>query len=157
MIKIKAFTLGELLVVLVVSSIAITISFLALENVQKQLKSIQSIFETQQQINHLERSITTDLNLFIGVYNATKNNIVFKDGNKVILYQISKDHILRNRDTIALSPKKLTFYLNGKQVADGAIDALEFSFSKTYAQGGFFSYKIKDAAHYMNKNTRNGL
>ena len=71
MIKIKAFTLGELLVVLVVSSIAITISFLALENVQKQLKSIQSIFETQQQINHLERSITTDLNLFIGVYNAT--------------------------------------------------------------------------------------
>ena len=109
--------------------IAITISFLALENVQKQLKSIQSIFETQQQINHLERSITTDLNLFIGVYNATKNNIVFKDGNKVILYQISKDHILRNRDTIALSPKKLTFYLNGKQVTDGAIDALEFSFS----------------------------
>ena len=124
---------------------------------QKQLKSIQSIFETQQQINHLERSITTDLNLFIGVYNATKNNIVFKDGNKVILYQISKDHILRNRDTIALSTKKLTFYLNGKQVTDGAIDALEFSFSKTYAQGGFFSYKIKDAAHYMNKNSTNGL
>ena len=75
----------------------------------------------------------------------------------MILYQISKDHILRNRDTIALSPKKLTFYLNGKQVTDGAIDALEFSFSKTYAQGGFFSYKIKDAAHYMNKNSTNGL
>lgn len=155
--KIKAFTLGELLVVLVVSSIAITISFLALENVQKQLKSIQDIFETQQQINHLERSITTDLNLFIAVYNASKNNIVFKDGNKTIQYQIRKDYILRNKDTIALSPKEITCYLNGIQVKNGTIDALEFSFSKTYSQNGFFSYKIKDAAYYMNKNTKNGF
>tara|TARA_B100000780_G_C21125721_1_gene456736 strand:+ start:5645 stop:6118 length:474 start_codon:yes stop_codon:yes gene_type:complete len=155
--KIKAFTLGELLVVLVVSSIAITISFLALENVQKQLKSIQGVFETQQQINHLERSITTDLNRYTAVYNASKNNIVFKDGNKTIQYQIRKDYILRNKDTIALSPKEITCYLNGKQVKNGTIDALEFSFSKTYSQNGFFSYKIKDAAHYMNKNNTNGF
>ena len=149
--------MGELLVVLVVSSIAITISFLALENVQKQLKSIQDVFETQQQINHLEKSITTDLNRFTAVYHASKNNIVFKDGNKTIQYQIRKDYILRNKDTIGLSTKELTFYLNGIQVTNGVIDALDFSFSKTYAQSGFFSYKIKDAAHYMNKNSTNGL
>jgi hypothetical protein len=155
--KIKAFTLGELLVVLVVSSIAITISFLALENVQKQLKNIQHVFETQQHINHLEKSITTDLNRFIAVYHAAKNTLVFKDANKAIQYQIDKEYILRNKDTILLSVKELTFYLDGKQVTNGAIDALEFSFSETYSQGGFFSYKIKDAAHYMNKNSTNGF
>ena len=155
--KMKAFTLGELLVVLVVSSIAITISFLALENVQKQLKSIQHVFKTQQQINHLEKSITTDLNRFIAVYHAAKNTLVFKDANKAIQYQIGKEYILRNNDTIVLSVKELTFYLNGKQVANGVVDALEFSFSETYSQGSFFSYKIKDAAHYMNKNSTNGF
>ncbi|MBL4604158.1 MAG: type II secretion system protein, partial [Flavobacteriaceae bacterium] len=48
--KVHSFTLSELLVVLVISSIAVTISFLALNNVQKQIRNINLVFEKQQKI-----------------------------------------------------------------------------------------------------------
>ena len=69
-----SFTLSELLVVLVISSIAITISFLALNSVQKQIQNINVVFEKQQKINNLERAINTDLNRFRGTYNSQKKN-----------------------------------------------------------------------------------
>ena len=42
--KIQAFTLGELLVVMVISSIVVTVSFMALGNIQRQVKSVNETF-----------------------------------------------------------------------------------------------------------------
>ena len=59
--KINAFTLGELLIVMVISSLVISLSFLALNNIQRQMRSVQATFKKQQKILTLERMLTTDL------------------------------------------------------------------------------------------------
>lgn len=149
--KTNAFTLSELLVVLVISGIVVSISLFALENVQKQLKSLYAVFEIQQTMNRLERIMIRDLNSFDARYHAEEKALVFRNSQETIVYQIKDTYILRNKDSIQLSPKKIRFYLDGKEVRSGVIDALEFSFVNTYTQTSFFGYKIKDAAHYINK------
>ena len=59
--KINAFTLGELLIVMVISSLVVSLSFLALNNIQRQMRSVQATFKKQQKILTLERMLTTDL------------------------------------------------------------------------------------------------
>ena len=75
--KIQAFTLGELLVVLVISSIVVTLAFLMLSNVRRQVKSINNTFDTQQKVIKLERLLMLDLNTRNASYDSQKKRIVF--------------------------------------------------------------------------------
>lgn len=136
--------------VLVISSIAVTLSFLALRNVQKQIKSINTVFEKQQKMNSLERIINADLNRFIGTYDQKNNQLTFASFNDTIHYNFKENHLFRNLDSIALKIKKTSFFLDGIEVTSGIIDAIEFSFENTYTQNGLFVYKRKDASHYIN-------
>lgn len=149
--KIQAFTLGELLVVLVISSIVVTLAFLTLSNVQRQVKSINDTFETQQKVIKLERLLMLDLNTRNASYDSQKKRIVLTRGKDTVSYQFAESTIIREKDTIALSPAKMLFYLDGELVSSGDIDAIECSFSDLYAQKGFFVFKKKDASHYINK------
>lgn len=143
--------MGELLVVMVISSIVVTLSFLALENVQRQIRSINQTYEKQQKILKLERLITMDLYEFEGQFDVANNQLVFSNSKNVIQYKLNTDHIIRQKDTIALPMKSKTFYLEGEKVASGQFDALELTFSDTYTQQGFFLYRKHDASYYMNK------
>lgn len=148
--KVIAFTLSELLVVLVISSIAVTISFLALNNVQKQLRNINLVFEKQQAMNLLERIINTDLNRYEGAFDQKSQKLLFVSFKDTIQYHFKEQHIVRNLDSIALKTKNINFYLEGKKTTTGAVDAIEFSFENTYNQNGLFVFKRKDAAYYIN-------
>jgi competence protein ComGC len=148
--KVTSFTLSELLVVLVISSIAVTLSFLALRNVQKQIKSINTVFEKQQKMNSLERIINADLNRFTGAYDQKNNQLTFTSLKDTVRYNFKENHLFRNLDSIALKIKKTSFFLDGVEVTNGVIDAIEFSFENTYTQNNLFVYKRKDASHYIN-------
>lgn len=148
--KVHSFTLSELLVVLVISSIVVTISFLALNNVQKQIRNINIVFEKQEKINALERALNIDLNRHKGTYNKQKKELLFTGVNNEVKYRFYKKHLFRDSDSIALEAVEIAFYLDGERVDDGVIDALEFSFSSTYTEKGFFAYKRKDVSHYIN-------
>ncbi len=148
--KVIAFTLSELLVVLVISSIAVTLSFLALNNVQKQLRNINIVFEKQQAINSLERIINRDLNKYQGTYDQKNQQLLFVSFKDSVQYHIKERVILRNSDSINLKAKNIIFYLEGIQVKSGIVDAIEFTFENTYTQNGLFVYKRKDASYYIN-------
>ncbi|MFD2568598.1 prepilin-type N-terminal cleavage/methylation domain-containing protein [Pseudotenacibaculum haliotis] len=148
--KIQAFTLSELLVVLVISSIVVTLSFLALGNVQKQVRSINQTFEKQQQIIKLERWITMDINTSKARFDQNNKVLECSNAKETAKYRFTESGIIRGTDTLKLVPKKMKLYLDGEEVKSGTVDALEFTFSDTYAQKGFFVFKRKDASYYMN-------
>ena len=136
--------------VLVISSIVVTLSFLALGNVQKQVRSINQTFEKQQQIIKLERWITMDVNTSKTSFDQNKKVLVCSNAKETTQYRFTESGIIRGVDTLKLVPKMMKLYLDGEEVRNGTIDALEFAFSDTYAQKGFFVFKRKDASYYMN-------
>lgn len=149
--KIHAFTLSELLVVLVISSIVVTLSLLALGSVQKQVRSINLTFEKQQQILKLERWMAMDMNQSIVRFDRKKNVLECVKGKEIINYQFTEKGIIRGKDTLQLIPQNMNLYLDGELVKNEAVDAIEFAFSDTYSQKGFFVSKRKDASYYMNQ------
>lgn len=148
--KIQAFTLGELLVVMVISSIVVTISFMALGNVQKQVQSIKTAFDRQQKILSFERLLLSDLHAYKAEYLADKKQLIFENSNERVRYELLNDKIIRGIDTVQLPVQQIQLYLEGEKVSSGRFDAIEFSFSDTYNQQGFFIYKQNDGAHYIN-------
>ena len=149
--KISAFTLGELLYVMVISSIVVTLSFLALDNVQRQIRSINTTFEKQQKILKLERLLTMDLYNMEGSFDVVNNQLVFQNTKEAIGYQFKDSWIVRKEDSLELSVSLKKFYLEGEEVLSGQFDAMQLGFSDTYNQQGFFLYRKHDASYYMNK------
>ncbi len=149
--KVKAFTLSELMVVLVVSSIVVTIAFLALSSIQKQVRSIQYTYEKQQEIQHLERMLFGDLNQHEGVYDDAKKQLLFENSTDSLRYVFLKDVVVRNGDTIPLGLTLKELYLHGQKIKNGVIDAIELEFSDTFSTNSIFVYKKNDASHYMDQ------
>lgn len=147
--KVTAFTLSELMVVLVVSSIVVTIAFLALSSVQKQVRNIQYTYEKQQEIQYLERVLFGDLNNYEGVYDDTKGQLFFENSRDSLEYFFLKEVVVRNGDTIPLKMTAKNMYLHGKEVKSGAIDAIELEFSDTFSTNSVFVYKKNDASQYI--------
>lgn len=147
--KVKAFTLSELMVVLVVSSIVVTIAFLALSSVQKQVRNIQYTYEKQQEVQYLERALFGDLNRYEGVYDDIKKQLLFKNTEDSLHYFFLKDMVVRNGDTIPLKLTNKQLYLRGKVVKKGVVDAVALEFSDTFSTNSVFVYKKNDASHYI--------
>jgi prepilin-type N-terminal cleavage/methylation domain-containing protein len=150
--KTTAFTLSELMVVLVISSIVISIAFLALSAVQKQIRSIQQTYEKQQEIQYIERVLLGDLNTRYGYYDAAKNELLFVNSKDTVLYQFQKNKLLRKKDTIPLALISKKMYLSGEEVKEGCIDALALYFSNTFSTNSIFVYTVKDASQYLDSH-----
>ena len=148
--KLPSFTLSELLVVLVISSLVISLSFLALNNVQKQVRNVTKTFDKQHRVAKLERLLRSDLNRYNGFYNATGSVLQLKNTTDSLSYHFTDSTVVRGKEVIPLQINQIMFFLDGVAVPSGAVDAIEGVFSDTFFQGGFFVYKRKDAAYYIN-------
>ena len=148
--KITAFTLSELLVVLVISSIVISLTFVVLGLVQKQISKIQRTFKDQQEIQLLERVLLQDMNRHSAFYQKEKNLLNLYSTKDSILYQFKDNYVIREKDTFHLKVIEKQFLLDNKIVDKGWIDALQLEFNQSYSAKNVFIFKIKDAAHYLN-------
>lgn len=147
--RIAAFTLSELMVVLVVSSIVVTIAFFALSSVQKQVRSIQQTYEKQQEIQFIERLLLGDLNTHEGYYDDKKKVLLLTNSRDSVQYYFD-DHIMtRNKDTMRLKVVSKVLYREGKEIKKGSIDAIELQFSNTFSIHSIFVSKMNDASHYI--------
>jgi Na+-transporting NADH:ubiquinone oxidoreductase subunit NqrC len=136
---------------MVISSIVVSLSFLALENVQRQVRSINQTFDRQQKILKLERMLAMDLETYQNTFDKVNNRILFYGKNDTVQYRFLNSKVYRNKDSIELSIQNTVFYLEGNPVTAGKFDALEFQFSDTYNQQGFFLYRRNDAFHFINR------
>ncbi len=148
--KIKAFTLSEMLVVLVISGIIITITILVLGLVQGQIRNMQKNYNTDTEIRLLERALWGDFNKFNLTYNNSTEDIVARSEIDTVTYHFTNQYIVRNIDTIRTTVIKKRFFLDGNEVTSGAFDAIELQLSKEIKNKKLFIFKKNDATHYMN-------
>tara|TARA_R110002033_G_scaffold169674_4_gene210782 strand:+ start:4463 stop:4924 length:462 start_codon:yes stop_codon:yes gene_type:complete len=148
--KVKAFTLSELLVVLVISSIVISLTFIVLGLVQKQIAQIQQGYQDQQEIVLLKRVLLKDINTHDVFFEAKENRLFCYSSKDTIQYSLEPNYILREKDTFKLKLKEKQFLLDNQIVKKDWIDAIHLEFDQSFTAKKIFLYKIKDAAHYLN-------
>jgi len=149
--KMKAFTISELLVVLVISSIVLSLTFVILGMTQKQIAQIQRGYQQQQEILLFKRVLLKDINTHRAFFKAKEEQLILSNSFDTIRYAFAKNYLLRDLDTFKLKIKERQLYLNNTIVTSHWIDAIQLEFEQTYTSKKIFMYKIKDAAHYLNQ------
>jgi prepilin-type N-terminal cleavage/methylation domain-containing protein len=149
--KVSAFTLAEMLVVLVVASIVISMGFVVLTMVKKQVFVIQKNYQKKQEVQFFETIFSRDFNTGSAFYHQKENRLTLKNSKDSIQYTFLDKMIIREKDTlkIEISTKKL--FLDGKQVKEKTIDAIEIELSSSFANRQLFIQQTKDASYYINE------
>ena len=150
--KLQAFTLNELLVVLLITSIVIGMGFSVLQLVQRQMHGISGVYKTQTEINLLRQSLWIDFNSYDGVwYDAGKDELVFGNQLQTSRYQWFESYIVKDRDTFHLKTGTKQFYYNGLQKEYGELDGLDLSFTENDGNQRIMVYKTNAASSYLNQ------
>ena len=134
-IKVKAFTLLELLIALLISGFLSIFIYTALSFLQKR----QAIFSRQSkemlQVTALRRILDFDFENSSLIFISDGISLVCINDSSQISYIFDKDYVLRNRlhseilpDTFALGCEDIRFYLDKKEVykPEGLLDAISF-------------------------------
>ena len=150
--KIKAFTIAELIVVLVLTSIVISIALVVLNLIQKQVSGIQYNLKKQNRIQILDKLLWHDFNKYKLHFNHKENILLCSNPLDTVTYQFNKDFVLRDRDTLKVDIVQTVFYLDAEKVTKNTMDAIEIHFSEKFQNKILFIYKTKDSTYYMNRN-----
>ncbi|WP_442267063.1 PulJ/GspJ family protein [Tenacibaculum sp. ZS6-P6] len=147
--KINAFTLTELIVVMVISTIVVSLAFMALSMVKRQIRNIEKRIYIKEELTRLEKVLMKDFNTF---RNIEKQNsyLKFKNALDSVTYEIEQTFVLRNKDSFQLSLKNTTLFLDGNKVKQGAVDGMRFEI-KELKNRPTFVFLQKDATFYLNK------
>ena len=148
--NLKAFTLAEMIVVLVVASIVIAMGFLVLNMVRKQVQLIQDNYQKKQEVHFFETTFTRDFNTRRVFFHKKENKIIFKNTKDSISYTFLENCITREKDTFKIEVGNKKLFLDGKLVKEKTIDAIELTLTNSYANKQLFFYQTKDAAFYLN-------
>ena len=149
--KIPAFTLNEMVVVLIITAIVVGLAFSMLTITQKHMLGIQSNYIKKNAIQRLEQSLWIDFNRYRKAeYFPEEQKLVFSHSLDTVNYFFYDTYTLKNNDTIAAAVKNKKIYRNGMPFQKGIIDALELKSSENDTITLFFIYKKNDAAFYMN-------
>ncbi len=149
--QINAFTLSEMVVVLIISSIVVGLAFSVLNLVQKHMSSIQSNFEKRTKLNNLEEVLTIDFNRFSEIeYNPKFNELKFKNPVDSLSYYFEENYINRLQDTFNLGLIEKQFFNYGVEINSGNVDAIKLSVSKGDQKSNRFVFKINAASNIIN-------
>ncbi|MEX0290069.1 MAG: type II secretion system protein J [Flavobacteriaceae bacterium] len=149
--KIKAFTLSEMLVVLLITTIIVGMAFAVLNLVQRQMQGIQGNYETNTQLNLLRQSLWTDFHRFENVrYHDEHSTLHFSNELGHRTYVFEEDLIIKEQDTFKIKREYLKLYFENRAQSSGIIDALELKTTKASGKQEIFVFKQNTANIYMN-------
>ena len=151
--KIQAFTLSEMIIVLILTSIVVGLAFSVLRLVQNHMFSIKKNFETQTEIQKLEESLWIDFNRYSNVYyNPENKSLLFQNELDSITYQIEAEFLVKKGDTFNLKVKEPQLFYRGAIILNGKVDALKCSIlTGSQITKDIFAYQKLDAADQMNE------
>ena len=150
--KIKAFTLSEMLVVLLLTTIVVGMGFTVLQLVQQQMRGIEGSYGRNTKFSLLQQSLWFDFNENDGVwYDPTKGELFFINGLGEVIYEMHSNKIIKAKDTFELQIVKKSFFLNGMEQPQGEIDAMDIQLSKEHGGKRLFVFKNNAATTYMNQ------
>lgn len=151
--KIKAFTLNEMLVVLLITVLVVGMAFSVLRLVQVQMHGISSNYEKNTELNLLRQSLWVDFNRFDRIwYDGTEQRMVFENEVTKSSYQIWPEGVVKEKDTFWVPVPRWEVYFKGEIVGKGEIDALDLYIGKEEEVGKrVFVFKRNAATSYINQ------
>lgn len=148
--KIKAFTLSEMIIVLILTTIVVGLAFSVLSLVQKHMYSIQQNFNKNTELNQLEIALHLDFNRYSKVsYDELENEMKFSSPIDSISYQFYDDRVIKELDTFNIEIQNKLLFFDGENIANGKTDAIKLVTSKDFQNQVLFIYKKNDASNYM--------
>lgn len=148
--KVKALTLNEMVIVMILTTIVVGLAFTVLSLVQRHMWSIQQNFNLNTEFNRLEEVLWIDVNRYNTLtFNETENVLSFKTVVDSIQYRFERNFTVRDQDTFNLEIEQRDFFFNGQKVAKGKIDAIRLELSKKYNNQSIFVFKINDAKQFL--------
>lgn len=149
--KIKAFTLSEVIIVILITIIVAGIAFSVLQLVQKQMYGIQTNFKRTTSISLLEQSLYIDAhrsNHF--EFDAINNRLDFMSEIDTVHYTFNKTNVIKEVDTFNVAITDLKFYFEGIETNSKKNDAFKLTSDKEFKNAAIFIYKRNTANTYMN-------
>ena len=148
--KIPAYTLSELIVVMIITSIVVGLAFSILRLVQNQIFSIRENFENITEVRKLEQSLTLDFNRNNNIdYDSLKDVLYFSTPISSISYQFKDAFVIKELDTFRVAINKKQFYKRGVGVQEGKIDGIKIFCSKKNQFRELFIFKQNAATDYI--------
>lgn len=148
--KINAYTLTELIIVIIITSIIAGLSFSVLNLVHRHMSDITNNFEKEMQLNQTELRMRIDFNKYSKVEVIDENRLVFKNYKDSVTYQFDENFLRIQQDTLDLDIVNKTFYFNGEKIINGKVDAIELVLWKTdKSENRIFVYKNNDALNRL--------
>ena len=148
--KVKALTLNEMVIVMIITTIVVGLAFTVLSIIQRHMWSIKQNFSLNTELNRLEEVLWIDANNYNTIsYNKEESMVKFKTVLDSMTYQFHKDYVLRDKDTFYLQIAYKAFYFNGAKVTEGKVDAIDIKLSKKYRDQRLFVFKINDAKQFI--------
>lgn len=149
--KLNAFTLSEMVVVLIITGIVVGLGFSVLNLVQKNMQRIQRNFNERTELNALEESFWLDFNRYPQVeFDSLKDELRLKNALDSTTYRFNADKVIKGVDTFKIGGYKKHFMFNGDNVDNGKVDAIKLVITKAQQKNMRFVFKINSASHFMN-------
>lgn len=147
--KVKSFTITELIVVMILTTIVISITLLVLNLVQKELKEIQYNYSKTSEIKILELALWNDFNAASVYYLKEEKQLICSNPFSSTNYYFKEDCIIRNTDTLKIKITEVLAFRDNK-TALGLIDGIHLKLSQEFQNRELFVYTAKAAQFYMN-------
>lgn len=149
--KINAFTLTEVLVVIVISALVVGMALSVLNLVQQNFYSIRENFQNTTDQQLLQQQVAVDFNRYHYIrVNSSGDGIIMKNPIDSIAYNFRENLMIRNLDTMPTKVPEVLFFYKGKKVLLGKIDAIKLSSGKENT-GYIFISKYNDAKNSFEK------
>lgn len=149
--KVKAYTLSELIIVIIITSIVAGLSFSVLNLVHSHMNQISRNFDYELKVKQAELKMTIDFNNYSKIYIAGDDKLVFKNYKDSLIYRLESGYFIQDRDTLDLAISDKAYFFRGNKVKRGNVDALEVIFRQSdKLKTRLFVYRKTDALNILN-------
>jgi len=148
--KIQAFTMVEMLVVMLLTVIVVSLAVMALNVLQNQLSNIRKNHLKATERETLTQALWVDLHRHEAFVDIAGKTLYFMSPTDTVTYVFANEFVLRNKNRIHVQVAVADFLLDGRK-SNGRIDAISLKLSKEFQSREIFVYKQKDAAYYINQ------
>lgn len=141
-----------MIVVLLITVIVVGMAFSVLNLVQKQMNTIEGIYDVKLETNKLRQSLWADFNRYSYVfYNQKEERLYLSNELETKYYEITENALVNQKDTFYIQLRSKAFYFNNQERTTGEVDAIELRTSKEAGNQQIFVYKQNAAATYVNQ------
>ncbi len=145
--KIHAFTLSEMIVVIILTSIVVGMAFSVLTLVQRHMSSIQDNFNKNTELNKFEQMLWIDFNKYARIeYSPIEDGLIFTSEIDSVTYKFTTEYIIKEADTFNIPLQNKVFFFDGNKSTKGKVDAIRL---KTFQNQQVFVFKQNDATQFM--------